>query len=153
MNNLTKKLLHSCAAFALLSLATTVDARAMMGMDDMGQAMDMMGDGGPMVEMPQGMSKGDFPSGSVHMMMTPEGEKAFVPWYLTKGFKTMMGMRKGTMMDGVMMQMDDGNFAFVPWYLAPQFSKIMTKKMDMERGMVDMGGGDMSYMFVPWYKQ
>lgn len=114
------------------------------------KGMDMMM---PMVEMPANMSKRDFPKDSVMMMMTPSGEREFVPWYLTNSFKSMMGMDDDAMAQGVMMQMDNGSFAFVPWYLAPQFSMTMTKKMGMMEGMEMMDGDDMSYMFVPWYNQ
>lgn len=126
------------------------DMMEMKSMMKKTKGMDMMM---PMVEMPANMSKKDFPKNSIMMMMTPSGEKAFVPWYLTNSFKSMMRMDDDDMAQGVMMRMDNGEFAFVPWYLAPQFSMTMTKKMDMMRGMEMMEGDDMSYMFVPWYRQ
>lgn len=143
IKRLSRQILIALGFFAFAAMTTTPNTHAMK-MD-----MEMK----PMVEMPSNMSKSDFPSGEVHMMMTPDGEKAFVPWYLTKGFKSMSRMSKGSMAEGAMMQMDDGSFAFVPWYLAPQFSMTMTKKMDMQSGMMMMKDGGMSYVFVPWYKQ
>ena len=126
------------------------DMMQMRGMMKKMKDMDMMM---PMVEMPGNMSRSDFPKGSIMMMMTPSGEKRFVPWYLTNSFKSMMSMDDDDMAQGVMMRMDNGEFAFVPWYLAPQFSMTMTKKMDMMKGMEMVEDNDMDYMFVPWYNQ
>ena len=155
-HNPTSKCLVASIFLLCLALLVPSDGHAMNhghGGDMMKmKGMDMMM---PMVEMPANMSKRDFPKDSIMMMKTPEGEKAFVPWYLTSSFKSMMGMDDDDMAQGVMMRMDSGAFAFVPWYLAPQFSMTMTKKMGMMRGMKMMEDEDdnMSYVFVPWYKQ
>ncbi|MBC6497058.1 MAG: hypothetical protein GDA54_01870 [Alphaproteobacteria bacterium GM7ARS4] len=125
-------------------------------MEDHGM-MHMMDKGGsmaPMVELPSDMSKSDVPSDMIMMMDTPDGEKAFIPWYLTKSYREMSrSMEKSGMPDGTMMQMEDGSFAFVPWYLTPQHSDMLMHDDKMGRGMKKMSSGDMRYVFVPWYKR
>ena len=121
--------------------------------DDMMMHGDMMMEEGvmvPMVEMPAGMSKNDIPEGMMMMMDTPEGRKAFVPWYLTKAFSSAKKMMQRDSMDGVMVQMEDGSYAFLPWYLSPQHADmLMHEGGDMK--MMESDG--MRFVVVPWYRQ
>ena len=117
-----------CAVFALAlgSLVITQPRAASAmghGMDDMMMdGMEMMksmtkkGGMGPMVEMPSDMSMSDFPEGMVMMMDTPQGKRAFVPWYLSPQFSTALA-GKGGMSKGMKMMESSGmSFAYVPWY-------------------------------------
>ncbi|MBC6445006.1 MAG: hypothetical protein GDA50_06165 [Alphaproteobacteria bacterium GM202ARS2] len=141
-----------CVALFALSAMSLVTAPAQAGdrhdHDDM--MHDMMHEGSmvPMVEMPRNMSKRDFPKGMIMMMDTPDGKKAFVPWYLTKAFSSTKRMADRDSMDGVMMQMEDGSYAFLPWYLSPQHSDMLMHKKGK---MMESDG--MRFVVVPWYKQ
>ena len=133
---------------ALAFVMSLVSAPAQAGDDDMMHEMMEHGSMVPMVEMPDNMSKRDFPRGMIMMMDTPDGEKAFVPWYLTKAFRSTKKMADRDSMDGVMMEMEDGSYAFLPWYLSPQHSEMLMHK----KGKM-MESDSMRFVVVPWYKR